>query len=172
MIVEAITFSQGHFYPTLEEMFRVGQADPQAPKQSGRLGGGTAQTPGKFHSDRVHSSQWAPHQWRGPARPEHEQNTHQSRPPGGDWAPHSAEAVPEFINSTRWVCPGKCWQLVDGSLSQSPFLIRNGKWEILLSRNRGSYKAPRFKSWDLSSLETSFPDTDTCLSSTGTKVKL
>lgn len=43
--------------PTLEEMFRVGQADPQAPEQSGRLGGGTAQTPGKFHSDRVHSSQ-------------------------------------------------------------------------------------------------------------------
>lgn len=40
--------------PTLEEMFRVG---PPAPEQSGRLGRGVAQTPGKFHSDRAHSSQ-------------------------------------------------------------------------------------------------------------------
>lgn len=43
--------------PTLEEMFRVGQAGSQAPGPSVRLGGGVAQTPGKFHSDRTHSSQ-------------------------------------------------------------------------------------------------------------------
>lgn len=43
--------------PTLEEMFRVGQAGPQAPERSGRLGGGVVQTPGKFHGDSAHSSQ-------------------------------------------------------------------------------------------------------------------
>lgn len=52
MILEAITFPRPFLpRPTRDEMFRVGQADPQAPEWYGRLGRGVAQTLGKFHGN-------------------------------------------------------------------------------------------------------------------------